>query len=108
MKAPHSVITLVERDVVTLLATNAPEYWDVGTGNPESKRSVSILSWTTSHCSSVTLRRICGSTIAPVTMRSLRFYAGFPVSVPCVSKTPGQPERVVIGALCCLDEKPTR
>ncbi|KAF1777831.1 GAF domain-like [Phytophthora cactorum] len=107
MKAPHSVITLVERDVVTLLATNAPEYWDVGTGNP---REQTFCQHFVMDDKPLLVRHAEADMrfyhIAPVTMRSLRFYAGFPVSVPCVSKTPGQPERVVIGALCCLDEKP--
>ncbi|KAG3111163.1 hypothetical protein PI125_g9370 [Phytophthora idaei] len=107
MKAPHSVITLVERDVVTLLATNAPEYWDVGTGNP---REQTFCQHFVMDDKPLLVRHAEADMrfyhTAPVTMRSLRFYAGFPVSVPCVSKTPGQPERVVIGALCCLDEKP--
>eukprot|EP00644_Phytophthora_capsici_P000851 jgi/Phyca11/544983/estExt2_Genewise1Plus.C_PHYCAscaffold_160492 len=42
--------------------------------------------------------------IAPVVLRSLRFYAGFPVSVTSV-KGSGT-EKVVVGALCCLDAKP--
>ncbi|EEY63180.1 uncharacterized protein PITG_15399 [Phytophthora infestans T30-4] len=107
MKAPHSVVTLVERDVVTLLATNAPEYWDVGTGNP---REQTFCQHFVMDDKPLLVRHAEADMrfyhIAPVTMRSLRFYAGFPVSIPCVSRASGQPERVVIGALCCLDEKP--
>ncbi|EEY63181.1 uncharacterized protein PITG_15400 [Phytophthora infestans T30-4] len=107
MKAPHSVVTLVERDVVTLLATNAPEYWDVGTGNP---REQTFCQHFVMDDKPLLVRHAEADMrfyhIAPVTMRSLRFYAGFPVSIPCVPRAPGQPERVVIGALCCLDEKP--
>ncbi|KAF1783406.1 hypothetical protein GQ600_17965 [Phytophthora cactorum] len=37
MNCPHSVLTLVERDVVTLMATNDPENWDLGSGNPREQ-----------------------------------------------------------------------
>ncbi|ETP17291.1 hypothetical protein F441_08300 [Phytophthora nicotianae CJ01A1] len=107
MKVPHSVITLVERDVVTLLATNAPEYWDVGTGNP---REQTFCQHFVMDDKPLLVRHAEADMrfyhIAPVTMRSLRFYAGFPVSVPSVLKTTGQSEKVVVGALCCLDDKP--
>lgn len=56
MGCPHSVITLVECEVVTLLATNDPENWDLGSGTPVNKRSASTLSWTTSRCSCATPR----------------------------------------------------
>ncbi|RAW25655.1 hypothetical protein PC110_g17934 [Phytophthora cactorum] len=107
MNCPHSVLTLVERDVVTLMATNDPENWDLGSGNP---REQTFCQHFVMDDKPLLVRHAEADMrfyhIAPVTMRSLRFYAGFPVSVPCVSKTPGQPDRVVVGALCCLDAKP--
>ncbi|RLN51117.1 hypothetical protein BBJ29_009935 [Phytophthora kernoviae] len=109
MNCPHSVVTLVEREVVTLMATNAPENWDVGSGNPREQ----------TFCQHFVMddRPLLVSHaeadmrfyhIAPVVMRSLRFYAGFPISVTSVRKTgnPGEPEKVIVGSLCCLDAKP--
>ncbi|ETK84259.1 hypothetical protein L915_10773 [Phytophthora nicotianae] len=107
MNCPHSVLTLVERDVVTLMATNDPENWDLGSGNP---REQTFCQHFVMDDKPLLVRHAEADMrfyhIAPVTMRSLRFYAGFPVSVPCASNTPGQPKRVVVGALCCLDAKP--
>ncbi|KAG7381082.1 hypothetical protein PHYPSEUDO_006457 [Phytophthora pseudosyringae] len=109
MGVPHSVLTLVEREVVTLLATNAPESWDVGSGNP---REQTFCQHFVMDDQPLLVRHAEADMrfyhIAPVTLRSLRFYAGFPVSVPSVLKSgkPGEPEKVVVGALCCLDEKP--
>ncbi|KAG7381083.1 hypothetical protein PHYPSEUDO_006458 [Phytophthora pseudosyringae] len=107
MGVPHSVLTLVEREVVTLLATNAPESWDVGSGNP---REQTFCQHFVMDDQPLLVRHAEADmrfyNIAPVTLRSLRFYAGFPVSVPCMTKASGEPERVVVGALCCLDAKP--
>lgn len=107
MKCPHSVVTLVEQEVVTLLATNAPNYWDIGSGNP---REQTFCQHFVMDDRPLLVRHAEADMrfyhIAPVTMRSLRFYSGFPLSVPCVSKTSGKQERVVVGALCCLDENP--
>ncbi|KAG3134986.1 hypothetical protein PI124_g19081, partial [Phytophthora idaei] len=97
MNCPHSMLTLVERDIVTLMATNDPENWDLGSGNP---REQTFCQHFVMDDKPLLVRHAEADMrfyhTAPVTMRSLRFYAGFPVSVPCVSKTPGQPERVVI------------
>ncbi|KAE8909463.1 hypothetical protein PF005_g23598 [Phytophthora fragariae] len=109
MGCPHSVITLVECEVVTLLATNAPENWDVGSGNP---REQTFCQHFVMDDQPLLVRHAEADMrfyhIAPVTMRSLRFYAGFPVSVSSVLKAgkPGEPDKVVVGALCCLDAKP--
>ncbi|OWZ08344.1 hypothetical protein PHMEG_00019126 [Phytophthora megakarya] len=109
MNCPHSVLTLVERDVVTLTATNAPEYWDVGSANP---REQTFCQHFVMDDKPLLVRHAEADMrfyhIAPVTSRSLRFYAGFPVSVTSVlrSGNPREPEKVVVGALCCLDEKP--
>ncbi|GMF13501.1 unnamed protein product [Phytophthora lilii] len=109
MGCPHSVITIVERESVTLLATNAPENWDVGSGNP---REQTFCQHFVMDDQPLLVRHAEADMrfyhIAPVTMRSLRFYAGFPVSVSSVlkSENPSEPDRVVVGALCCLDEKP--
>ncbi|KAG7396767.1 hypothetical protein PHYBOEH_001795 [Phytophthora boehmeriae] len=109
MNCPHSVVTLVEREVVTLMATNAPENWDVGSGNPREQ----------TFCQHFVMddRPLLVSHaeadmrfyhIAPVVLRNLRFYAGFPISVTSVrkSKNPEEPDKVIVGALCCLDAKP--
>ncbi|TDH74366.1 hypothetical protein CCR75_001469 [Bremia lactucae] len=107
MGCPHSVVTLVEQEVVTLLATNAPHYWDIGSGNP---REQTFCQHFVMDDKPLLVRHAEADMrfyhIAPVTMRSLRFYSGFPLSVPCVSKKSGKAEKVVVGALCCLDEKP--
>ncbi|KAG6608876.1 UDP-glucuronic acid decarboxylase 1 [Phytophthora cinnamomi] len=109
MGCPHSVITLVECEVVTLLATNDPENWDLGSGNP---REQTFCQHFVMDDQPLLVRHAEADMrfyhIAPVTMRSLRFYAGFPVSVSSVSKSgnPGEPDKVVVGALCCLDAKP--
>ncbi|GMF42166.1 unnamed protein product [Phytophthora fragariaefolia] len=106
MGCPHSVITLVEREVVTLLATNAPENWDVGSGNP---REQTFCQHFVMGDQPLLVRHAEADMrfyhIAPVTLRSLRFYAGFPVAVP-KSCQPGESDKVVVGALCCLDAKP--
>ncbi|EGZ23096.1 hypothetical protein PHYSODRAFT_439672, partial [Phytophthora sojae] len=109
MSCPHSVITLIEREIVTLLATNDPENWDVGSGNP---REQTFCQHFVMDDQPLLVRHAEADMrfyhTAPVTMRSLRFYAGFPVSVSSVMKSgrPGEPDKVVVGALCCLDAKP--
>ncbi|KAG1705698.1 hypothetical protein DVH05_003455 [Phytophthora capsici] len=105
MNCPHSVVTLVEKDVVTLLATNNPENWDIGSGNP---REQTFCQHFVMDDKPLLVRHAESDMrfyhIAPVVLRSLRFYAGFPVSVTSV-KGSGT-EKVVVGALCCLDAKP--
>ncbi|KAL3656629.1 hypothetical protein V7S43_018534 [Phytophthora oleae] len=105
MNCPHSVVTLVEKEVVTLLATNDPENWDAGSGNP---REQTFCQHFVMDDKPLLVRHAESDMrfyhIAPVVLRSLRFYAGFPVSVTSV-KGSGT-EKVVVGALCCLDAKP--
>ncbi|OWZ21797.1 hypothetical protein PHMEG_0003600 [Phytophthora megakarya] len=109
MGVPHSVITLVERQIVTLLATNSPENWDVGSGNP---REQTFCQHFVMEDQPLLVRHAEADMrfyhIAPVVMRSLRFYAGFPISVSKVVKSEKaeEPENVVVGALCCLDATP--
>jgi hypothetical protein len=107
MGCPHSVLTLVERDVVTLLATNAPENWDVGSGNP---REQTFCQHFVMDDQPLLVRHAESDMrfyhIAPVVLRSLRFYAGFPVTVSVANPAQGGREKVVVGALCCLDAKP--
>ncbi|KAL3656630.1 hypothetical protein V7S43_018535 [Phytophthora oleae] len=104
MNCPHSVLTLVERQVVTLMATNDPENWDVGSGNP---REQTFCQHFVMDDQPLLVRHAEADMrfyhIPPVTMRSLRFYAGFPITVSSATNTL---ERVVVGALCCLDAKP--
>ncbi|KAK1938855.1 hypothetical protein P3T76_008930 [Phytophthora citrophthora] len=104
MNCPHSVLTLVERKVVTLMATNDPSNWDVGSGNP---REQTFCQHFVMDDQPLLVRHAEADMrfyhILPVTMRSLRFYAGFPVTV---SSATNNQERVVVGALCCLDAKP--
>ncbi|KAI9910584.1 hypothetical protein PsorP6_010406 [Peronosclerospora sorghi] len=102
MKCPHSVITLVEQDVVTLLATNAPELWDVGSRNP---RAQTFCQHFIMEDAPLLVRHAEADMrfyhITPVVMRSLRFYAGFPLSVMSADGHP-----IVVGALCCMDANP--
>ncbi|KAG1705699.1 hypothetical protein DVH05_003452 [Phytophthora capsici] len=104
MNCPHSVVTLVERKVVTLMATNDPENWDVGSGNP---REQTFCQHFVMDDQPLLVRHAEADMrfyhILPVTMRNLRFYAGFPITV---SSATNKQERVVVGALCCLDAKP--
>ncbi|KAI9994513.1 hypothetical protein PInf_011148 [Phytophthora infestans] len=79
MNCPHSVLTLVEREVVTLMATNDPENWDLGSGNPREHTFCQHFVMDYKRHAEADMRFYH---IAPVTMKSLRFYAGFPVSVP--------------------------
>ncbi|KAH7485667.1 uncharacterized protein KRP23_4711 [Phytophthora ramorum] len=99
MGCPHSLVTLVEREVVTLLSTNAPENWDVGSGNP---REQTFCQHFVMEDQPLLVRHAEADMrfyhIAPVNMRSLRFYAGFPVSVSSVLKS-GKAEKVVRDSL---------
>ncbi|OWZ18230.1 hypothetical protein PHMEG_0007711 [Phytophthora megakarya] len=109
MGCPHSVVTLVEKEVVTLLATNAPDYWDLGSGNP---REQTFCQHFVMEDKPLLVRHAESDMrfyhIAPVVLRSLQFYAGFTMSFTPVLRLGeyGEPNKVVFGTLCCLDEKP--
>ncbi|CAI5743264.1 unnamed protein product [Hyaloperonospora brassicae] len=102
LDCPHSVVTLVERDVVRLLATNAPETWDVGSGNP---REQTFCQHFVMEDKPLLVRHAEADArfhqIAPVKRMSLQFYTGFPISVTVRGR---EHEKVVVGALCCMDE----
>ncbi|RLN72272.1 hypothetical protein BBJ28_00020053 [Nothophytophthora sp. Chile5] len=108
MHCPHSVLTLVEREAVTLLAANSAESWDVGSGNP---REQTFCQHFVMDDRPLLVRHAEADVrfyhIAPVVQRSLRFYSGFPVSVTVApTGKGGEPATIVVGALCCLDEQP--
>ncbi|RLN59488.1 hypothetical protein BBJ28_00016234 [Nothophytophthora sp. Chile5] len=108
MHCPHSVLTLVEREEVTLLAANSAENWDVGSGNP---REQTFCQHFVMDDRPLLVRHAEADVrfyhIAPVVQRSLRFYSGFPVSVTVApTGKGGEPTTIVVGALCCLDEQP--
>uniref|UniRef100_M4B9D6 GAF domain-containing protein n=1 Tax=Hyaloperonospora arabidopsidis (strain Emoy2) TaxID=559515 RepID=M4B9D6_HYAAE len=103
LNCPHSVLTLVERDIVTLLATNAPETWKVGSGNAREQTFCQHFvmqdqPFLVDHAEADERFRH----IAPVKLMSLQFYTGFPVSVTLNGRD-GE-KKVVVGALCCMDE----
>ena len=102
LDCPHSVVTLVERDVVRLLATNAPETWAVGSGNPREQTFCQHFVMEdkpllVQHAEADARFHL----IAPVKQMSLQFYTGFPISVTVRGR---EHEKVVVGALCCMDE----
>uniref|UniRef100_A0AAV1TJ14 FYVE-type domain-containing protein n=1 Tax=Peronospora matthiolae TaxID=2874970 RepID=A0AAV1TJ14_9STRA len=103
MNCPHSVVTLVERETVRLIATNAPEVWDLRSSNP---REQTFCQHFVMQDKPLLVRHAEADVrfyhIAPVKLLSLRFYAGFPVSVTMK----GSREKVVVGAMCCMDGKP--
>ncbi|POM75900.1 Hypothetical protein PHPALM_6932 [Phytophthora palmivora] len=101
MGCPHSVITLVERDVVTLLATNAPDYWDIGSSNPREQTFCQHFVMDDQPL----LVRHAESDMSSAQFTFLRW---FPVSVTSILRPgrSGESDKVVVGALCCLDEKP--
>ncbi|KAL7686329.1 putative GAF-like domain superfamily protein [Plasmopara halstedii] len=107
MNCPHGIVTLVERDVVSILAANNHEYWEVGSGNP---REQTFCQQFIMHEKPLLVHHAETDPrferIAPVTKLNLQFYAGFPLTISSVSNNSGQASKVIIGALCCLDEKP--
>lgn len=107
MQCPHGIVTLVERDVVSLLATNDHGYWEVGSGNP---REHAFCQQFIMHEKPLLVHHAATDPrfahIAPVTKLNLQFYAGFPLTVSSVSTPSGQANDIIVGALCCLDTKP--
>lgn len=107
VNCPHGIVTLVERDIVTIAAANDSKFWTIGSGNPRAQTFCQHFVMDDKpllvHHAEADKRF---GHIAPVKMLSLQFYSGFPITVSWTSKPTGQSEKVIVGALCCLDVKP--